>query len=646
MTVTALDSPLAIQIFGEVPGILSYFSDNRPVLDLLQNHGLDRIGLESIESDLKIALMRPSFVHEQALELPGMTSGLLQALAALGRTFVRREAAVHALLTLKVTNQADLHDRVSEMLSSIPQLTSKMSWIRKSTLVARSEDRESFSPAVCAEIYHQLLGFLCVAGQAPAAASLARSLFGASSTIVPAEVVDGTALGKRSHRTPREHLDVVSQVVRLFKLSERASILVSSALTHRSWTYGMNQASRSASPNSSPVLAAFGSAVLSYEYALSAVTQACRQPPAVFRFQDLTQTHFVKSFELAKLEPGVLLSPSEERLGMRKKMAAEFFKAVVGAVYLAKDCPNTLVADWPAEWASILRYIAPGVLRALSPIDALTKTLKTTQIEIEAWRVEVQGPKHAEQFRAYLTINSPALGKSCIIDGPLTSGRDVIAKSSAAQIVLEALVADYEDFAAGAASPLASFIHDHFRTLTEEYGTRLTDDRSAGTSDSGRRRYRYVAVEAYIPVGARYSESGRRVMVRPEAGLVSRYLDWLVGSGRRLVPRHRISVPGAKGYLFTDIFDALTFELVEAKSSARRDFVRLAIGQLLDYARFVSYRRLAVLLPSRPEDDLCDLLISLGISCIYEAGPGDFCRIDADAGSNGPYPYGSEPPAR
>lgn len=358
--------------------------------------------------------------------------------------------------------------------------------------------------------------------------------------------------------------------------------------------------------------------------------QACKQPPSTFKFQDLTQAHFVKSFELASLEPGVLLSPSEERLGMREKMAAEFFKAVVGAVYLAKGCPDKLLADWPAEWAPILVHIAPGGLRALSPIDALIKTLKTTQIEIEAWRVEVQGPKHAERFRAYLALKSAALGKSFTIEGALTSGRDVQAKSSAAQIVLDALVADYEDLAAGAATPLASFIHDHFRALTEEYGSSLVENHRASTSGSGRRCYRYVAVEAYMPAGARYPESNSRVTGRPEAGLVSRYLDWLVGAGRRLVPRHRISVPGVKGYLFTDMFDALTFELVEAKSSARRDSVRLAIGQLLDYARFVSYRRLAVLLPSRPEDDLCDLLTSLGIACIYEAGPGDFWRIDSE----------------
>ncbi|WP_124778934.1 MULTISPECIES: hypothetical protein [Micromonospora] len=620
-----------MQIFGEAPDILSYFSDNQPVLDLLQSHGLAREDSGSIESDLKIGLMRASFVNEQALDRRGMTRGLLQALAALGRTFVRREAAAHALLILKPNDQAEVHNLVSETFDSIPSRTSEMSWIRKSALVARSEDRHAFSPAVCAEIYYQLLGLLCVVGRAPVAASLVCSLFADSSAVLHAKAAEENVLDGQARRLPQRHLDAVRRVMDLFELPKRASVLVSSALTHKSWTYSEDPTPRSATrKNSSLVLAALGSAVLSHEYALSAVIQACRQPPPAFKFQDLTQAHFVKSFELANLEPGALLSPSEERLGMREKMAAEFFKAVVGAVYLAKGRPDTLLADWPVEWAAIQVHIAPGGLRALSPIDALTKTLKTTQIDIELWRVEVEGPKHAERFRAYLTLKSAALAKSFTVEGSLTSGRDVLAKSSAAQIVLDALVADYEDLAEDAATPLVGFIRDHFRALTEKYDSGLVENRRASTSASDRRCYRYVAVEAYMPASVRHCESSSRVTGRPEAGLVSRYLDWLVGSGRRLVPRHRISIPGSKGYLFTDVFDALTFELIEAKSSASRNSVRLAIGQLLDYARFVSYRRLAVLLPSLPDDDLCDLLTSLGIACIYEAASGDFRRIDPE----------------
>jgi hypothetical protein len=47
----------------------------------------------------------------------------------------------------------------------------------------------------------------------------------------------------------------------------------------------------------------------------------------------------------------------------------------------------------------------------------------------------------------------------------------------------------------------------------------------------------------------------------------------------------------------------------------------MAIGQLLDYGRFVKPSpRLAVLLPSRPREDLCELLTHAGVELVWREG--------------------------
>jgi hypothetical protein len=70
---------------------------------------------------------------------------------------------------------------------------------------------------------------------------------------------------------------------------------------------------------------------------------------------------------------------------------------------------------------------------------------------------------------------------------------------------------------------------------------------------------------------------------RREARLVCSYRRWLEARGGELV-RHKITLPGSVQPLFTDTYDQVTGELIEAKGSAARHYVRLALGQLLDYA--------------------------------------------------------------
>lgn len=91
------------------------------------------------------------------------------------------------------------------------------------------------------------------------------------------------------------------------------------------------------------------------------------------------------------------------------------------------------------------------------------------------------------------------------------------------------------------------------------------------------------------------------------------------------VSRKRIVPPGEVRPLFTDLFDATTGTLVEAKGSVERNSIRMAIGQLADYKRFVEGgqpQHLAVLVPSPPREDLRDLLTSQGVELIYPSSDG------------------------
>jgi hypothetical protein len=90
----------------------------------------------------------------------------------------------------------------------------------------------------------------------------------------------------------------------------------------------------------------------------------------------------------------------------------------------------------------------------------------------------------------------------------------------------------------------------------------------------------------------------------------------------KLVHRHRIELTDDSKPLLTDLYDADANVLIEAKGSVRRESVRMAVGQLLDYSRFLPEPELAILLPSLPSDDLLQFLHACRITVIYGTGEG------------------------
>jgi hypothetical protein len=91
------------------------------------------------------------------------------------------------------------------------------------------------------------------------------------------------------------------------------------------------------------------------------------------------------------------------------------------------------------------------------------------------------------------------------------------------------------------------------------------------------------------------------------------------------VTRQRLLPPGEARPIITDLFDATTGTLVEAKGSVERNAIRMAIGQLCDYRRFFpagELKHVAALFPTEPRADLCDLLTEQGIIVIHRTENG------------------------
>ncbi|MEB3366213.1 hypothetical protein [Saccharopolyspora mangrovi] len=149
-------------------------------------------------------------------------------------------------------------------------------------------------------------------------------------------------------------------------------------------------------------------------------------------------------------------------------------------------------------------------------------------------------------------------------------------------------------------------------------------------------RVRVVPVESHKSNEYTVRRSGGvTVADKAEAQLVERYRASLVARGHP-VNRRAIDIPGEEDPFYADVFDEKTGELIEAKRDSGRDNVRHALGQVLDYARYVEHDKLAVLVPKWPGTDLVNLLTAHGINCIYEARLGEFHRVDARSGTASP----------
>lgn len=137
------------------------------------------------------------------------------------------------------------------------------------------------------------------------------------------------------------------------------------------------------------------------------------------------------------------------------------------------------------------------------------------------------------------------------------------------------------------------------------------------------RRYRLIPVESNVTESftMSYPEVGEEDRKRKEADLQNAYKAHLEKHGHQV---SSVEIFDDGQTLRVDLFDVDDEDLIEVKSSARRETVRLGLGQILDYAQFVQHRRKTLLLPARPSKSLVKLLSDYDVRVVYRTANGSF----------------------
>jgi hypothetical protein len=126
------------------------------------------------------------------------------------------------------------------------------------------------------------------------------------------------------------------------------------------------------------------------------------------------------------------------------------------------------------------------------------------------------------------------------------------------------------------------------------------------------------AVEGYEVM----TKQERRLALRRETALVDDFRAHLEARGD-VVTRHELLPSGGSPPLYSDLFNKSRRQLIEAKAGTSRGDVRMAIGQLADYERFIPrLSGCAVLLGAKPRYDLLKLLRKQGIAAIWRSEDG------------------------
>ncbi|MCX5090511.1 hypothetical protein OOK36_16715 [Streptomyces sp. NBC_00365] len=139
----------------------------------------------------------------------------------------------------------------------------------------------------------------------------------------------------------------------------------------------------------------------------------------------------------------------------------------------------------------------------------------------------------------------------------------------------------------------------------------------------------FVTPEAFNKKMSLRASAAAHIVVRREAELTRTYMAYLKSMGRK-TGAFQIKVKGLTSTLRTDLYDATEHVLYEAKGSSAREDVRMALGQILDYSRYVRTKdhteppKRVILLPEEPDLDMFDLCESCGVEIVYRSENGSF----------------------
>ncbi|MFJ9211053.1 hypothetical protein [Streptomyces sp. NPDC102264] len=139
----------------------------------------------------------------------------------------------------------------------------------------------------------------------------------------------------------------------------------------------------------------------------------------------------------------------------------------------------------------------------------------------------------------------------------------------------------------------------------------------------------FVVPEAFGTKLSIRAATAATVAVRHEAELTQAYKAHLDAAGHQ-TGAFQIKVRGLTSTLRTDLYDATEHVLYEAKGSNSREDVRMALGQILDYSRYVKTQdhegepKRVILLPAAPASDMYTLLDRYDVGVVYRADDGRF----------------------
>lgn len=161
---------------------------------------------------------------------------------------------------------------------------------------------------------------------------------------------------------------------------------------------------------------------------------------------------------------------------------------------------------------------------------------------------------------------------------------------------------------------------DHRRVcawLSESLGLSVAQDGYSGGKSKAKLTQVVVRRTPHIDPAqfdfSQQSAAEARIARKLEAELVRDYKKWLGDS--------RIIEQILYGRLACDAYEKARNNLIEAKSSIRREYIRMAVGQLMDYAflgkaKFKNLQK-AILLPKKPEPEILNWLDDIKISVIW-----------------------------
>ncbi|MFE7288416.1 hypothetical protein ACFU90_28890 [Streptomyces noursei] len=139
----------------------------------------------------------------------------------------------------------------------------------------------------------------------------------------------------------------------------------------------------------------------------------------------------------------------------------------------------------------------------------------------------------------------------------------------------------------------------------------------------------FVVPEAFSTKLSLRAATAATVAVRHEAELTQAYKGFLDSAGHQ-TGAFQIKVKGLTSTLRTDLYDATDHVLYEAKGSNSREDVRMALGQILDYSRYVKAPgrgeepKRVILLPAAPTPDMYTLLDRYDVGVVYQSDDGRF----------------------